>query len=386
LLFPADSLALPAFELAYELNSGDLIFAGPNHKNTDDDQWYEYSEMFLVKTTPDGTLIWDHKLEVYDDQFFRVNQIFEMDNGDLLVFGSVYHDWDQIILRVSAEGDSILWKYRWGTEDLNDWLPWGVEEEDGAFTVAYLSAFDQSLIDPDFAIIRPRLMRFEPEDQSVLWEVEYDHIMEGCFVHDLVKTPDGGYAMLGWAYVYPGQTHSYGWLLKTDSVGNEEWFHTYYHVWPEPGDTWIWDELYDLEITPDGGFIAVGQHQDYNDTEPQSTWLLKLDACGEVEWSGCEPVMDATNLAQNPWSFTIFPNPTTEEFSARWSGPQEVYGYELYDLSGRLVYADVVANPSLSSGVITINTQDLAPGIFHFQLVNQNNQALAGAKVVVVGR
>jgi hypothetical protein len=353
-----DSISYKEFHLAYELSSSDLIFAGYQNFDTDDDQWYEYSDLFLVKTDSEGNVLWEKNIELYDDQFLRVNQLFELDNGDLLVFGSVYHDWDQVICRISADGDSLLWKYRWGAEDLNDWLPWGVQKDNENFIVRYLQGFEVSPLSSDGSRSKVRMMEFSVEDQEVIWESEFDHIFEWGFIKDLVKTPDGGYAVLGWGIETP-VTHWYGWVLKTDSLGNEEWFNTYYHTNPNEGDTWINDQLFDLEVTIDGGFIAVGQHLDHNiPEEPQQTWLLKLDACGEVEWQGCEPIVGTKEIDQNVSVMRAYPNPASEFLQLEWTD-EKVAEIRLFDTLGNLVLSESTAGKnrmqfpvhSLASGV-----------------------------------
>ena len=238
----SDSLEFNEYQLATELESGEFLFLGTTAYNTDADQWFEYGDLLISKVSETGELLQTSNLLLYDDHFTRVNQVFELENGDLLIVGSVYQDWDQVICRVSQDLDSVLWKYRWGHESFNDWLPWGVMEVDGTLTVAYGDAFAQSEISENSSKVRPHLMRFDPEDQSVLWDIEYDHVLEWGLTHDIVKTPDNGYAIMGFAYELP-ITHAYGWILKTDSVGNELWFNTYHHVWPEEGDTWILDPI-----------------------------------------------------------------------------------------------------------------------------------------------
>ena len=96
--------------------------------------------------------------------------------------------------------------------------------------------------------------------------------LDWCF--DLQITTDGGYILVG-------QTHSYGagesdvYLVKTDSLGNEEWFRTY-------GDR-RQDWGRGVQQTSDGGFIITGHTSSFG-TADQSVYLVKTDSLGNEIW------------------------------------------------------------------------------------------------------
>jgi len=89
--------------------------------------------------------------------------------------------------------------------------------------------------------------------------------------YSLVATSDGGYAIAGaWNYTIDlvfGTVNADCWLVKTDSLGNMQWNHTY-------GEGFA----YSLVATSDGGYAIAGiTNGDF--------WLLKTDAFGNMEWN-----------------------------------------------------------------------------------------------------
>ena len=83
---------------------------------------------------------------------------------------------------------------------------------------------------------------------------------------DLIKTTDGGYALLH----NPGYS-SVG-LVKTDSDGNTQWEKEYGGIYNDRG--------YDVKQTPDGGYIITGSANGFD--EDVSLYLIKTDENGEA--------------------------------------------------------------------------------------------------------
>jgi len=89
------------------------------------------------------------------------------------------------------------------------------------------------------------------------------------------QTSDGG-------YIIAGDTSSFGaggrdfWLVKTDGSGNPQWNKTY----GEAGEDTAWS----VQQTGDGGFIVAGKTDSFG-TGGLDFWLVKTDACGNMEWN-----------------------------------------------------------------------------------------------------
>ena len=90
--------------------------------------------------------------------------------------------------------------------------------------------------------------------------------------YSVQQTSDGG-------YIVAGETSSFGvgwdaWLLRLDANGNIIWQKTY-------GGT-EYDSVYSIQVTADGGYIAVGRTLSF--VHGYLSWIFKLDANGDVVW------------------------------------------------------------------------------------------------------
>ncbi|MGB0391072.1 MAG: hypothetical protein ACPGD5_05855, partial [Salibacteraceae bacterium] len=99
-----------------------------------------------------------------------------------------------------------------------------------------------------------------------------DYFLE--FGHAVKQTADNGFIICG--YSNSGGNGGYdGYLVKTNDTGAVEW--TKYF------GGFDWDKFYDLEITPDGGFMIVGETHSFG-AGGADAWVIKTDSLGNTEW------------------------------------------------------------------------------------------------------
>ena len=105
----------------------------------------------------------------------------------------------------------------------------------------------------------------------IVWNRTYGGDSNEC-CRSVHQTNDGGYALAGFTYSY-GSGLSDFYLVRTDSLGNQQWDHTY--------GTGSSDRLECMQPTADGGYILGGY------TGPpygEDMYLVKTDSLGNLEW------------------------------------------------------------------------------------------------------
>ena len=89
------------------------------------------------------------------------------------------------------------------------------------------------------------------------------------------QTIDGGYIIVGYTSSY-GAGNSDILLIKTDSLGNQQWSQTFGGINYEYAES--------VQECLDGGFIIAGQTNSYGAGE-YDVWLIKTDENGNQQWS-----------------------------------------------------------------------------------------------------
>ncbi|MDH5397352.1 MAG: HYR domain-containing protein [Cyclobacteriaceae bacterium] len=125
-------------------------------------------------------------------------------------------------------------------------------------------------------------------------EKEWDKTYKGINGQDVLlsgkATEDGGYILGGYSNSQAGNDKSDNsrgnwdyWVVKINSQGQKEWDKTY-------GGSGS-DVLYDIEQTPDGGFLLggysdspAGYEKNQHNKGGADYWVVKINSLGEKEW------------------------------------------------------------------------------------------------------
>ena len=201
-------------------------------------------------------------------------------------------------------------------------------------------------------------------DGNLIWARRF-----GCFDEEgyaVVQTNDGGYAVTGTGSgcVATGFDHGNAFLIKVDSVGENQWCNLYSRNenWAEYGQ--------DIVKTSDGGYAMVGQAMDITAPENAYLYLIKTDGNGASGCNDTSYAMPDTAITMHDSVLVI--GTVNEGFAL---GTQNVHVYR----------GAIAQNACEGNGVKEVNDDGEArvfpnpsQGIFEFQI---SNFKLDGVKV-----
>ena len=152
------------------------------------------------------------------------------------------------------------------------------------------------------------------------WNQTYGGVDTTEVGYSVQQTMDGG-------YIITGSIESAGipydvYLIKADSNGNEQWTKTYGGNSP--------DEGFSVQQTTDGGYIITGYSDSFGSI--RVVWLIKIDSEGFVQISSTFSSPASFNLSQN------YPNPFNPITTLRYDLPETgLVTITIYDMLGRQV-------------------------------------------------
>jgi hypothetical protein len=166
---------------------------------------------------------------------------------------------------------------------------------------------------------------------QMLWE----HVYQDEYPHAQIKVvkelPNGDLISAGYT-----KLSQIGFLLRTDSDGNELWYREYHsptQQWPDPGLNYVHDVIYEPD---DGGFVATGWVFGLLDSvNPQDLWVFRTDSMGCLV-PGCH-LTDNITMHANEVAVSLYPNPVQNQLSVHIKAGDLPQGatIELYDMQGR---------------------------------------------------
>jgi len=138
--------------------------------------------------------------------------------------------------------------------------------------------------------------------------------------------------------------------MKIDDDFQQEWY-TELSYDDEPGNAHY---PYDMEQTRDGGYVLVGAYRNSADFYDR-TWLVKVDACGDLEWQGCPPV--GLGEWEHQKGFNIYPNPMLDKLNIESQTNQVWDEIQITDILGQEVKREVIFNS-------TVDVSELKTGLY----------------------
>jgi hypothetical protein len=200
-----------------------------------------------------------------DDRGYSIQQT--SDGGYIIAgitnsFGA--GNYDVYLIKTNSLGDT-LWTHTYGG-DIDDWGYSVQQTSDGGYIVAgHTSSFGAGPY--DVYLIKTNSLG------DTLWTRTYG----GDFIdwgYSVQQTSDGGYIITGYNYSFADVTDVY--LIKTNSVGDTIWTRTY-------GGT-SYDVGYSVQQTSGGGYIIAGYTSSFG-AGNYDVYLIKTNSVGDTLWT-----------------------------------------------------------------------------------------------------
>jgi len=225
---------------------------------------------YLVRTDSTGNTLWEKHYET-NPGFDALNGLCALPGGNFIIAGEtdqdqIYGNRNAYLAEIDRDGE-IIWEKTY-PGGYREGYPGGAISldcaDDGEYLISVYGA--------------PALIRTD-EKGDVIWATYNDTVLA-----DARFSPEGGAISTGvTASMITG--HPVLRLLKTDSTGSTEW---------ETLSPGVWDWGRAVEVTSDGGFLAVGtkasisdgtQEVNYTTTYNLAILLLKTDSGGNILWT-----------------------------------------------------------------------------------------------------
>lgn len=226
-----------------------------------------YFDVYLLKTDETRNIIWERN---FGSEMRDVGQsIRQTPDGGFIISGNTTNinngASDIYLVRTDAQGN-LLWEKRIGGD--GDQIASAMAlSNDGGFVIAGTARQGSN---EDALLVKVDM------DGNLVWQKQFGSASVKEVAYCIQATPDGGYLLGGHNSIHipggpPWQGVSY--LIKTDSEGNL--------LWENDDIKWIWHTRA-IDQTADGGFILAGLNSKYD--EQGHIVLAKIDSSGALKW------------------------------------------------------------------------------------------------------
>jgi len=178
------------------------------------------------------------------------------------------------------DGDSVAIRFDWGDDDTSDWSSWAASGDSIATTHSWSDSGSYSI----------KAQAKDAKNATSDWSSGHQMVISGAGGSGWPRTYGGSADDVGRSvdvctdggYIIAGYTSSYGigtpdiYLVKTDSLGNEQWNKTL------GGNSY--DSGHSVQQTTDGGYIIAGSTTSGSPAWDWQIYFAKLFADGRTEW------------------------------------------------------------------------------------------------------
>lgn len=157
---------------------------------------------------------------------------------------------------------------------------------------------------------------------------------------DITFVEENNYVACG--FWYAGDSAVIGSMINFNLQGQVLW-DSYFTFIPALDQlSYPWHELYEIDLTPDGGFVMVGVAQDWialkNNIPGSFGWVVKTDSVGCLV-PGCQDFFGVDEIDKPTVQLSLYPNPTSNFLNIYFNDPAFSGNalMQIYDIQGKLI-------------------------------------------------
>lgn len=207
------------------------------------------------------------------------------------------------------------------------------------------------------------------------WEIVRGDSGAYTGLYDIEILPDGKYIACGTVPTWGHDSaYHWGWIVKIDTGGTIIWDRKYLAVARFGTENY----LNDIDILPNGDLLACGELRfgfDVGIYPTQQGWILRTDSNGCVIDNCLVSVQEAST--SSIIGIKTYPNPTSAYvlFESTITTPVKI---EVYDLAGRIVTEKEI----LPLATLKLETDDWASGVYTWK-GNNNTTSQFNGKIII---
>jgi hypothetical protein len=239
----------------------------------------ENSNPWIAKLSSTGQVQWTHVFAGANNEYGYGLAVRQTSDGGFIVGGDAdfvinpsYTESEIDVFKLDSTG-ALVWQrnYAAGTDVYFDSL---ALTSDGGFIVSGSVSQQQTSTSYTSSVLLLKL------DSTGNTQFARTYLPSGS-ISDLniagaQQTSDGGYAFAGYYFqntIYDERA----WMVKTDASGTVQWNKIY-----GPDVQYSDRYFHSFQQTSDGGFIAAGSTNQFNNSGGNSLWLVKTDSNGNI--------------------------------------------------------------------------------------------------------
>ncbi|MFT4665731.1 MAG: hypothetical protein ACI9XB_002688 [Gammaproteobacteria bacterium] len=260
---------------------------------------------------------------------------------DNLNFSPQNHFSRGLLIQINASDGTVEWEYETPVDELRYSISDIIRTDDDGYLLSSGKGVVLGPPSASYVSWQPFIFKLDA-NRNYEWGVDIrDSFYQTTNIINKIVGVADGYVIAGRSYRPNPSENGYdmlGLIAKISKEGDSLWTRRYNYVQSRSDD----HIFYDLEKTPDGGFVMVGEAADYFNlqSEPpiQRAWIVKVDQHGCLV-PGCHLISPTVELQEANFEIKIYPNPATDYLNVYFQHPRlrgTAY-FSLVDAKGKVV-------------------------------------------------